>query len=223
MYAWSNDNETEADSSNAEPELYEFSSSLKSNITDETKLKNSSQNTDLRDYPLKVANVYQSSKESSYFESSTEELPINLIQYENEGNSMEPPISASDPLQLPTVSEESPAARVYEVQDTLSSEQPSAVDIDTAVIPSIDALALSDPALDPSIPILPSAPTSVFSNSSLAKEIAAALAAPNPNGPQGVKALSDSFDQVLRALPWRFLTPMSWISLGFNGLDSSVL
>lgn len=200
MYAWSNDNETEADSSNAEPELYEFSSSLKSNITDETKLKNSSQNTDLRDYPLKVANVYQSSKESSYFESSTEELPINLIQYENEGNSMEPPISASDPLQLPTVSEESPAARVYEVQDTLSSEQPSAVDIDTAVIPLIDALALSDPALDPSIPILPSAPTSVFSNSSLAKEIAAALAAPNPNGPQGVKALSDSFDQVLRVL-----------------------
>ena len=200
MYAWSNDNETEADSSNAEPELYEFSSSLKSNITDEAKLRNSSQNTDLRDYPLKVANVYQLSEESSYFESSTEELPINLIQYENEGNSMEPPISASDPLQLPTVSEESPAAREYEVQDTLSSEQPSAVDIDTAVIPLIDALALSDPALDPSIPTLPSAPTSVFSNSSLAKEIAAALAAPNPNGPQGFKVLSDSFDQVLRAL-----------------------
>jgi hypothetical protein len=109
---------------------------------------------------------------------------------------MESSVPASDPLLLPVGPEESPAASECQIQDTLGSS-----DMVTAVIPLIEALALSNPAPDTSITTLPSASTSVFSNSSLAKEIAAALAAPNPNGPQGLRAQSDSFDQVLRALP----------------------
>jgi hypothetical protein len=180
MYAWSNDNDTETDSAHSEPELYEFSSSPKANTT-ETKIKNLSQSTDLREYPLKVANVYQSSDDFDYFESSSEESQMNLGPSENEGN-MESSVPASDPLLLPVGPEESPAASECQIQDTLGSS-----DMVTAVIPLIEALALSNPA--------------PYSNSSLAKEIAAALAAPNPNGPQGLRAQSDSFDQVLRALP----------------------
>jgi hypothetical protein len=192
MYAWSNDNDTETDSTHSEPELYEFSSSPKANTT-ETKIKNLSQNTDLRDYPLKVANVYQSSDDFDYFESSSEESQTNLGQSENEAN-MESSVPASDTLLLPVGPEESPGASEYQIQDTLGTS-----DMVTAVIPLIDALALSNPAPDTAITTLPAASTSVFSNSSLAKEMAAALAAPNPNGPQGLRAQSDSFNQVLRA------------------------
>jgi hypothetical protein len=195
MYAWSNDNDTETDSAHSEPEQYEFSSSPKANTTTETKIINLSENTDLREYPLKVADEYLSSDDFDDFESSSEESQITLGQAQNEVNSMESSVPVSDPLLLPVGPEESPADSEFQVQGTLGS-----VDMVTDVTPFIDTLALSNAALETSITTLPSASSSVFSNSSLAKEIAAALAAPNPNGPQGLRALSDSFDQVLRAL-----------------------
>ena len=202
MYAWSNDNDTDTDSGHSEPELYEFSSSPKANTTAVVKSKNQSQNTDSRDYPSKVANVYKPSDDYDFFESATDGSDTTSSESGGEESVTvsSDPVPSSDSLSLLGDMEKTAAASDYEDLGALGSNGPSVAAMDSTAVPAIDALPPSTSASDPTVPSTPlSAPASVFSNSSLAIEIAAALAAPNLNGPQGQRVLSESFDQVVTA------------------------